>query len=59
VSIVFMSALGAVPTNAGRNSGSVGRGDGDGEPGFAVCAETRAALSHNPIKQKIRSRMAE
>jgi len=56
---VFMSALGAVPTNAGRNSGSVGRGDGDGEPGFAVCAETRTALSHNPIKQKIRSRMAE
>jgi hypothetical protein len=59
VSIVLISEFGAVPINAGRTSGSVGDGDGDGDPGFGVCAETRSALSNNPTKQKIRTRMAE
>jgi hypothetical protein len=59
VSIVLMSEFGAVPTNAGRTSGSVGLGDGDGDPGFGVCAEARSALSSKPTKQKIRSRMAK
>jgi hypothetical protein len=59
VSIVLISEFGAVPINAGRTSGSVGRGDGDGDPGFGVCANTRSALSNKPTKQKIRSRMAK
>jgi len=52
---VLISEFGAVPTNAGRTSGS---GDGDGDPGFGVCANARSALSNKPTKQKIRSRMA-
>jgi len=56
---VLINEFGAVPINAGRTSGSVGRGDGDGDPGFGVCAETRPALSNKPTKQKIRSRMAK
>jgi hypothetical protein len=55
---VLISEFGAVPINAGRTSGSFGVGDGDGDPGFGVCAETRPTLS-KPTKQKIRSRMAK
>jgi hypothetical protein len=54
-----MSEFGAVPTNAGRTSGSFGVGEGDGDPGFGVCAEAGSALSNKPTKQKIRSRMAK
>jgi hypothetical protein len=62
VSIVLISEFGALPINAGRTSGSVGRGDGDGDrdPGFGVCADARSALSSNkPTQQKIPSRMAK
>src|SRR5215467_14227367 len=45
VSIVLMSELGAVPISAGRNSGKVGGGDGDGEALFGVCDEATAALN--------------
>jgi hypothetical protein len=59
VSIVLISEFGAVPINAGRSSGSVGFGVGDGDPGFGVCPEARPALSNKPTKQKIPSRMAK
>src|SRR5215467_6940126 len=36
VSIVLISELGAVPINAGRNSGSIELGEGEGEPGFCA-----------------------
>jgi len=54
-----MSELGAVPISAGRNSGSVGRGDGDGEALFGACDETTPALNSKPTTQKIPSRMAK
>src|SRR5215831_20357355 len=44
-SIVLISELGALPINAGRNSGSAGRGDGDGDPAFGVCDEATPAPS--------------
>ncbi len=58
---MFMSELGAVPIKAGRNSGSVGFGDGDrdGEAGFGVCDEVTSTPSSKPIMQKIPSRMAK
>src|SRR6266516_5983567 len=59
VSIVFISELGAVPINVGRNSGSVGFGDGDGDPGFGVSDDVRLTPSSKPITQKIPSRMAK
>jgi hypothetical protein len=37
----LMSEFGAVPTNAGRTSGSFDAGEGDGDPGFGVCANAR------------------
>jgi hypothetical protein len=55
----LISEFGAVPINAGRTSGSAGRGDGEGDPDFGVCASARSALSNKPTKQKIPSRMAK
>jgi len=45
--------------SAGRSSGSVGLGDGDGDVVFGVCDEARLILSSKPIMQKIPSRMAK
>jgi len=59
VSIVLISEFGAAPINAGLISGRFGVGDGDGDPGFGVCAEARPEFSNKPTKQKIRSRMAK
>src|SRR5262249_6726644 len=59
VSIVLMSELGAAPINAGRNSGKVSRGDGDGEALFGVWDEATPALKSQQITQKIPSRMAK
>ena len=56
---MLISEFGAVPTNAGLISGSFGVGEGDGDPGLAVCAKARSAPSNRPIKQKIPSRMAK
>ena len=49
--MVLISEFGAVPTNAGLISGSFGVGDGDGDPGFGVCAEARPKLTNKPTKQ--------
>jgi len=59
VSIVLITEFGAVPINAGRTSGSFDAGEGDGDPGFGVCAEARSALSNKPTKRAIPSRMAK
>jgi hypothetical protein len=61
VSIVLTSELGLVPTNAGRTSGRVGVGDGDGDPPavLGVCDVAKPELSSTPTKQNIPSRMAK
>ena len=57
--MVLISEFGAVPIKAGRISGSLGVGEGDGDPGFGVSAETTPELSNKPTKQNIQSRMAK
>ena len=56
---MLISEFGAVPIKAGLTSGSFGVGEGDGDPGFGVCADARSALNNKPTKKKIPSRMAK
>lgn len=59
VSMVFISELGAVPTSAGRNSGSVDCGEGDGDLDFGVCGETEFAPSRKQKSQRSPIRMGK
>src|SRR5437870_3792515 len=57
VSIVLINELGAVPIKAGRNSGSVEPGDGEGDRDFGVCDEARPAPTSEATNKRIPTRM--
>src|SRR5438067_1337032 len=57
VSIVLINELGAVPINAGRNSGSVEPGDGEGDRDFGVWDETKPAPTSEATNKRIPTRM--
>jgi hypothetical protein len=54
---VLISELGAVPINAGRNSGSAGLAEGEGDPDFGVGDAAKPASTSETKNKKIAIRM--
>ena len=54
---MLISELGAVPINAGRNSGSVEADEGEGDPGFGVCDDAKPASTSETKNKKTAIRM--